>query len=242
MTQLSMYEGNDDESRLWTGNDGELQFRTSASEVSRRRRRREWAKRYLPVVIFVALIPTLIGLFPGGGFSPRGPDWKLREQAHDNVASENARKDSNWDERPVLQAELSKQADFSDMHGSAVKKGGEPQIRRRMAATRGDKSWKTSLPENKLWSGSKSSNKSGKSEGSKSKGSIKRGNKVRNSQDVVALSRRNNSPSNGCFKSAVSFREDDEQQEWEVGGVEVGGVEVGWLEVGGLEVGRLKAW
>ena len=93
---------------------------------------------------------------------------------------------------------------------------------------------------------SKSSNKSGKSEGSKSKGSIKRGNKVRNSQDVVAvaLSRRNNSPSNGCFKSAVSFREDDEQQEWEVGGVEVGGVEVvarsrwarsRWLEVGGLE-------
>ena len=258
-TQLSMYEGDDDESKLWTGNDDELRFRTSVSEGSRRRRRREWAKRYLPVVIFVALIPTLIVLFLVGGFSPRRPDWKLREQAHDNVASENARNNSSWDERPVLQADSSKQADFSDMHGSAVKKGGEPQIRRRMAATRGDKSWKTSLPENKLWSGSKSSNKSGKSEGSKSKGSIKRGNKVRNSQDVVAvaLSRRNNSPSNGCFKSAVSFREDDEQQEWEVGGVEVGGVEVGWLEVGGLEVGwlevgglevgglevgRLKAW
>ena len=158
-TQLSMYVGDDDESKLWTDNDGELQFRTSVSEGSRRRRRREWKKRYIPVVIFVALIPTLIGLFLGGGFSPRGPDWKLREQlalivpgtAHANVASENARNNSSWHERPVSQADFSKQADLSNMHGSAVKKGGEPRIRRRMAATRGDNwgdNWGDNLGDN----------------------------------------------------------------------------------------------
>jgi len=81
--------------------------------------------------------------------------------------------------------------------GSAVKKGGETQIRRRLAATSGDESRIISLQKNTLWSGSKSSKTSSKtsrkSKSLKSKGS-KSGNKVRISQDVAQCVARKNSP------------------------------------------------
>ena len=91
------------------------------------------------------------------------------------------------------------QGDSSKTRGSAVKKGGETQIRRRLAATSGDESRIISIQKNTLRSGSKNSKASRKSKSIKSKGS-KSGNKVRIAQDVAQSVARKNSPSTWMFQ------------------------------------------
>lgn len=190
---LSKYEGDDDESQLRTD---------SVSEGSRRKLRREGRKGYYWPVLFIM---ALIGVLLGWGFSPRGfggkstgklasiiPGSGAEGVASDDVVNESALNDESCDERRALQDNL------SNMHGSADKKRGEPQIRRRLHATKSDKGLETMLPkdeQNELalewWTkmqhkGTKSSQRSRKSKGLlKSKGLKSKGSKrVRISQNL----------------------------------------------------------